>query len=69
MRDNLRTRGCSLPKHRLRNRVDKALVVLKGSMAWPKPALGTKMDFQATVDNEVAAEHQKNERVYDCRKE
>ena len=63
----MKTRGCNLPKHRLRNSVDKALVLLKGSIAWPRSALGTKMDFQATVDNEGASEHQKNERVHDCR--
>jgi len=64
----MKMRGCNSPKHRLRNSVDKALVLLKCSLVWPRPALGTKMDFQAfqaTVDNECASEHQKNERVHD----
>ena len=65
----MRTRVCNLPIHRPGNRADKALVLLKGSNAWPQSALRTKMDFQATVDNEGAAEHQKNERVYNYREE
>ena len=69
MRDHVKTKWCNSPKHRLRNRVDKAPVLLKGFIAWPRPTLGTNMNFQTTVDNEGAAEHQENERVYDCREE
>lgn len=61
--------GFNLPKHLLRYRVDKALVPLKGSILEAQPALGIKMDLQATIDNEGAAEHQENERINDCREQ
>ena len=69
MRDHMETKRCNLPKHRLRNRVDKAPVLIKGFIAWLQLTLGTNMNFQTTVDNEGATEHQENERVHDCREE
>lgn len=49
-------RASDLPKHCPRNQIDEALILFKSFIAWAQPSLGIKMDFQASVESDGAAE-------------